>query len=249
MHLLYLDDSGSSGNTKEEYLVLGGVSVNEAQIHWITTELDTLAERFDAANPYGVEFHASEIFARRTHPWKGRTKGDAREIIKSVLRVLEEAYQSARAFACVVHKGSFLGKDPMEIAFEDLCSRFDQYLQRLSTTKTTERGLLIIDKSTHETTLQQLSLSFRTLGNRWGSTIRHIAETPLFLDSKASRVVQLADHVAYSVFRRYQHGDTNYLDIIGSRFDSVDGIIHGLAHKEMGKPNCSCIACISRLPG
>ena len=142
MHLLYLDDSGSSGNTKEEYLVLGGVSVNEAQIHWITTELDTLAERFDAANPYGVEFHASEIFARRTHPWKGRTKGDAREIIKSVLRVLEEAYQSARAFACVVHKGSFLGKDPMEIAFGDLYTKLASIksVHSLSTTNITERG-------------------------------------------------------------------------------------------------------------
>ncbi|GAG28924.1 unnamed protein product, partial [marine sediment metagenome] len=33
MHLLYLDDSGSTGNPNEEYLVLGGVSVYEAQPH------------------------------------------------------------------------------------------------------------------------------------------------------------------------------------------------------------------------
>lgn len=43
MHLLYLDDSGSAGNPTEEYLVLGGVSVFEAQADWITLELDKLA--------------------------------------------------------------------------------------------------------------------------------------------------------------------------------------------------------------
>jgi hypothetical protein len=31
MHLLYLDDAGSAGNKSEEYLVVGGVSVYEAQ--------------------------------------------------------------------------------------------------------------------------------------------------------------------------------------------------------------------------
>ena len=36
MHLLYLDDSGSAGNQNEEYFVLGGLSVFEAQAHWFS---------------------------------------------------------------------------------------------------------------------------------------------------------------------------------------------------------------------
>jgi hypothetical protein len=40
MHLLYLDDAGSAGNKDEEYFVLGGVSVFEAQAYFITRELD-----------------------------------------------------------------------------------------------------------------------------------------------------------------------------------------------------------------
>ena len=47
MHLLYLDDSGAVSNANEQYLVLGGISVFEAQIHWITQQLDTLAENID----------------------------------------------------------------------------------------------------------------------------------------------------------------------------------------------------------
>ena len=54
----------------------------------------------------------------------------------------------------------------MEIAFEDLCSRFDQYLNRLRTGGNPQRGLVILDKSSHETTLQKMSIDFRTLGTR-----------------------------------------------------------------------------------
>lgn len=90
-----------------------------------------------------------------------------------------------------------------------------------------------------------MSVAFRTLGTSWG-VIRHLVGTPLFVDSRASRVVQLADHVAYAVFRRYQSGDTQYHDRIAAKFDTEDGVVHGLAHKEMGNPNCMCIACLSR---
>ena len=63
MHLLYLDDSGSVGNASEQYLVLGGLSVFEAQSYWITQQLDTLAEGVNAGDPHSVEFHASETLA------------------------------------------------------------------------------------------------------------------------------------------------------------------------------------------
>ena len=245
MHLLYLDDAGSVGNIKEEYLVLGGVSVFEAQAHWITRELDKLAESLDPEDPHGVEFHASETYARRSEPWKSLSREEARGAIKSVLDVLAGAYDTARAFACVVHKASFPDRDPMEIAFEDLCSRFDRYLRRLRSEGDRQRGLVILDKSAYETTLQRMSVDFRTLGTQWG-VIRHLADTPLFVDSRASRVIQLADHVAYAVFRRYQARDAQYFDRIASKFDSEDGVVHGLAHKELGNPGCMCVACVSR---
>lgn len=43
MHLLYLDDAGSAANATEQYLVLGGVSIYEAQANWFTQQLDNLA--------------------------------------------------------------------------------------------------------------------------------------------------------------------------------------------------------------
>ena len=131
MHLLYLDDSGSARNPEEEYFVLGGISVFEGQVHRVTIELDQIAESIDPADPHGIEFHASEIFSRRIPPWKGMSRQEAQGVIIAVLRTFDNLYGSARAFACSVHKASFPSQDPVELAFEDLCNRFDLYLRRL----------------------------------------------------------------------------------------------------------------------
>ncbi len=131
MHLLYLDDSGSVDNKNEEYLVLGGVSLFEAQVNWMTTELDKLADRINPQDPQSVEFHASEIFSGRTAPWDKMPRDDRQGVIKNVLKIFSSSYDSARAFACAIHKDSYPGLDPMELAFEDLCSRFDHYLSDL----------------------------------------------------------------------------------------------------------------------
>jgi len=114
----------------------------------------------------------------------------------------------------------------MEIAFEELVSRFDIYLNRIYREQNySHKGLIICDKSVYETSLQKLSIEFRKEGTRWRD-IRNIREVPIFVDSKASRLVQLADHIAYSVFRRYNAGDLTYFNCIENRFDSSDGKIH-----------------------
>lgn len=51
---------------------------------------------------------------------------------------------------------------------------------------------------------------------------------PLFLDSKASRLIQLADIIAYAIFRRFEKGDRQFYDIIQNKFDAEGGVVHGL---------------------
>lgn len=245
MHLLYMDDAGSAGNPKEEYLILGGVSLFESQVHWVTEQLNELAESIRPGDPHSVEFHASEIFRRHDAPWRGMSREEAQGIIKAVLGVMRDSYESARIFACAVHKASYPGKDPMELAFEDLCNRFDLYLNRRRHGGDRQRGMLIIDNNAYQTTLQKMARNFYALGTRWGG-IHHLIETPLFVDSRASRAVQLADHVAYAVFRRYNARDLQYFDVIQSRFDrGEDGVMHGLSHKTADR-NCTCPACLTR---
>jgi hypothetical protein len=244
MYLLYLDDAGSPGNPAEEYFVLGGICVFEAQVEWFSRELDRLATPYDK-NPEEVEFHASTIFSRRAAPWKALTIDEARGLLKSVLQVAASSYEATRLFACAIHKKSYPTSDPVELAFEDLCQRFDYFLSRRRQQGDLQHGMIILDKTTRETSLQRLSREFRKVGTRWGS-LKNIADTPFFVDSRASRLVQIADHVAYSVFRRYNSGDAQYMDIIGSRFDESDGVFHGLSHKHADRLTCTCHGCLSR---
>lgn len=245
MYLLYLDDAGSSANASEDYFVLGGVCVYEAQVEWFSREIDKLAAPYNAAAPEDVEFHASVIFSRREDPWKHLTIDEAGGSLKSLLQVVAGSYKTTRLFACAIEKKSYPGRDPVEMAFEDLCQRLDKFLGRLKAEGDTQRGMIILDKTTRETSLQKLSRDFRKVGTQWG-VLKNIADTPFFVDSRASRLVQIADHVAYAVFRRYNSGDAQYFDIVAHRFDAVDSIIHGLAHKHAGKFTCTCPGCLSR---
>ncbi|MEQ9425587.1 MAG: DUF3800 domain-containing protein [Cyclobacteriaceae bacterium] len=246
MHLLYLDDSGSIKNKSEDYIVLGGISIFESQAYFLSNELDQLAQTIDPKKFNDIEFHASEIFSRRSWPWKEMKKDEAIGVIKAVLKIVSDSYNSTNLFACAIHKDSYPPQDEaMNVAFEDLCQRFDFYLSNLNSSGERQKGLLILDESSHETTLQNLANNFRQIGTQWGN-IRNLADTPFFVNSKASRMIQIADHIAYSVFRRYNQGDAQYFDIISHRFYENDNVLHGLAHKQKIKRKCMCPACTSR---
>lgn len=246
MYLLYLDDSGSVNNKTEEYFVLGGVCVPEQSIRWLSYELEKIAISIDVNSPSSIEFHASEIFRGKDYPWNQYKNKEQRvEIIKQVLRTLNDAYHDVKVFACAIHKNSFPSEDPVLKAFEDISSRFDLFLQRTANDKK-QRGIIILDKSTYEQGLQNLTISIRERGNQWGNQLRTLCEVPLFVDSKASRIVQLADHIAYSVFRRYEASDINYFNQIEARFDKDDHSYHGLSHLQLINPHCTCPACLTR---
>lgn len=242
MHLLYLDDSGATNNQDESHFVLGGVSVPEQNVRWLAHQLEQLAREFDAENHRQVEFHASEMFSTRGR-WGKYTKLQRVENIKRVLKTLDRAHSGVTIFACAVHKTSFPQQDPVIVAFENLTDRFDKYLKRLGNDA---RGLIVLDKSSYEHSLQSLASQFRQKGNRWGSYMTSICEVPLFVDSKASRITQLADGIAYAVFRRFNASDINYFNCIENRFDRNESAIFGLIHLQNYNRDCTCPACVTR---
>jgi len=245
MYLLYLDDSGSPGNTNENYFVLGGICIPETSVRWLSNVLDKLAESIDNNQPEKIEFHAAEIFRGKDHPWKNfPDKKERKEIIQNVLCSMKNAYPETVIYACAIHKDSYPQENPVLMAYEDLASRFNMYLQNLNDPH--QKGLIILDRSSYETGLQILAHNIRKGGTRWGLQLRNIIEVPLFIDSHASRLTQLADHIAYAVFRRYEANDLTYFNCIEDRFYKKDNIIHGLSHKQKITPSCSCPACITR---
>lgn len=226
MYLLYVDESGTTHDPEQQYFVLAGFCVFERQGYWIANELDKIASRFDPADQAAVELHGSPMFVGRGR-WRSHPKDDRHLAIEDALTVFLQSHPSNRLFASVIKKSAVSPRDPVEAAFEQLASRFDKYLMRLHRNGDTQRGIIIFDKSTYETTIQSLATDFRTVGYTWG-VIRNFSEVPLFLDSKASRLIQLADLVAYAVFRYFEKGDNRYFSIIEPRFDSEGGIVHGL---------------------
>ncbi len=246
MYFLYLDDSGSPKNPAESHFVLGGVIIPEESLRWISNQIEEYAAIIDPTNPQAIEFHAAECFRAVEQPWKGMDKPQRITVIKEVLNKLKSAKPNVLVMACAIHKASFPGQDPVLIAYEDLSSRFDLFLENNPKSGVKQRGMIVIDKSSYELGLQTLAAQFRQNGNKWGSQLRNICEVPLFVDSKSSRLIQLADHIAYAIFRRYEQGDLNYFNCFEERFYKKDGIIHGLAHKQHIKESCLCPACISR---
>jgi hypothetical protein len=130
MYLLYLDDAGSPANAAEDYFVLGGICVYEAQVDWFGRELDKLAAPYNATAPEDIKFHASTIFSTLEAPWRQLSIAEARGTLKSVLNVVSQSYDTTRLFACAIEKKSNQGRDIVETAFEDLCQRFDFFLSR-----------------------------------------------------------------------------------------------------------------------
>jgi len=226
MYLLYVDESGTTHDLNQQYFVLAGFCVFERQGYWIANQLDQIAAKFDPADPAIVELHGSPMFGGRGR-WRSYSREDRHQAIEDALKVFLQSHPSNRLFASVIKKSAVSPKDPVEVAFEQLASRFDRYLMRLHRNKDTHRGIIIFDKSTYETTIQSLATDFRTIGYTWG-VIRNFSEVPLFLDSKASRLIQLADLIAYAVFRHFEKGDNRFFPIIEPRFDSEGGIVHGL---------------------
>lgn len=229
MHLLYLDESGAVGDASQRHFVLAGVSVFERQTHWIEQELNKIAARFDPAAPHNVELHGAPMRGGRG-VWRRFPVVDRVQAISDALAVgvVNQAPKNVRLFGAVIRKADLAGVDAVEHAFEHLSQRFDLFLGRLyKKFGDAQRGLIVFDKASTETRIQTLARDFKYNGHTLGRT-RNYCEVPVFLDSRASRLIQLADLVSYSLFRHFEAGDSVLYDVIKNHFDHEGGIQHGL---------------------
>ena len=104
---------------------------------------------------------------------------ERRSVITDALFTIRELRGQWKLFGVVVDKRTLSLEDPVEYAFEQISSRFDQFPGRLFREGYgRQRGLIVLDKpekSMQETRLQSLASDFRTFGNRWG-TMRNLVD-------------------------------------------------------------------------
>jgi hypothetical protein len=132
-----------------------------------------------------------------------------------------------------------------EQAFEQLVSRFEHFLQIISKDpsldKNTNYGLIIHDNN--ETVAKkhtQLMKHFQSNGTLWTS-VKRIIETPLFVNSELTNMVQIADVCGYAIRRYLESDEVELFNEIYKRADRKDGVSVGIRHYTGSK--CKCIIC------
>ncbi len=105
----------------------------------------------------------------------------------------------------------------------------------------TSLGLLIHDNN--ETVAKkhtEVMKQFYKNGTLW-TRIQRIIETPLFVDSQLTSMVQIADVCAYALRRYLENGEEELFDLVFQRADRKDGKVVGVRH--FTKAGCSCKIC------
>ena len=129
-----------------------------------------------------------------------------------------------------------------EQAFEQIISRFERYLQNIDGANGRGNyGLIVHDNN--ETVARKHTRMMRTFhqkGTLW-IDIQKIIETPLFVDSKLTSMVQIADLCSYSLRRYLENGESDLFHRIYTRADRHLDRTVGVRH--FTHENCPCDIC------
>jgi hypothetical protein len=168
------------------------------------------------------------------------TFDERRAFIKEV-SICISRWTFAKLFAECVDKIHF---DPMRAphniytqAFEEVVTRFEKYLQVKH-----KLGLLIHDNN--ETVAKkhtELMREFHRHGTQWLLEINQIIETPLFVDSQLTSMIQIADLCGYAIRRYVENNEDELFDIIFVRADRIRQTVVGVRH--FTGPECKCKIC------
>ena len=131
-----------------------------------------------------------------------------------------------------------------EQAFEQIVSRFEHFLKISSkVSKSPLYGLLIHDNNdTVKKKHTNLMKGFHASGTFWTS-ITNIIETPMFVDSQLTSMIQIADVCSYAIRRYLEKGEDWLFDEIFKRADKKNGKVVGVRH--FSQTSCSCKICLA----
>lgn len=160
---------------------------------------------------------------------------------------------NARLFAECVNKVFFdpvrTGKTVAEQSFEQVVTRFEHYLQVIGTKDPNPElccGLLIHDNN--ETVAKRhtaLMKSYHMKGTSY-LPLQRIVETPLFVDSQLTSMVQIVDLCAYGLRRYVENGEEDIFNLVIQRADRNKGVLVGIRHYT--ESSCTCKICSEHRP-
>ena len=254
MFVLFLDESGTHGAS--DLFVLAGAAVEENEAALVRARPDDAAAEVArlGLDPRDYELHGTELLNPRS---SSRWAGVPRDVREAVLR---EAYAAAASRAddegaarplalcgAVVSKAY---EDYEKRAYALVLKKFETMLTRgYRATGMRHHGMVIHDEHVVEARLQDWTTHWRDVAGTLGP-LHHLVEVPLFADSRASRLLQLADLVSCSLWRFYGVHDERLVAPLWRAFDRSPGDreMHGLIHVHPGfsAQSCVCPPCASR---
>ncbi len=250
MYLLFLDESGN--NDKARHFILGGIAVFEGLITPLRQGVDALMEEHFPDTPH-TPFHASELYSLAVSPKAPQfTRSNYRTLVSGLTQLIlhhATAYNAPGIvlFGQIIEKA--LVPDPYLEAFEGIVARFNQFLITRHHAQDPQKGLVVVATSAQKrhTSLRLNYRTYRVQGTRLGY-IHNLPLIPLFAEADATRLLQLADLVAYALRRYYEHKDAYYIDPLWSAFFQKNGRYAGLYHRTAQYRTCTCPACLTRRP-
>ena len=248
MYVVYLDESGNPGafRNNQDHFVIGGIAVHEGQIRGLSEDIDRIQSEFFPEISIPLKLHATDINSGHGR-FRKLPVNDRQRLLDAVYAVIAGSpYPSSVLFATAIHITAVKGPEQaLRDTFEDITQRINTFLVRMHRSGNPQKSLLIIDRSDEtEGKYRSLISDFRTSGTNYGY-IGNIVDIPYFSQSGDTRLLQLADFVAYAVFRHYERDDSRFLNKIFDRFDgrTRDSERDGLKHIIQTSEPCLCVAC------
>ncbi|MGI8803375.1 MAG: DUF3800 domain-containing protein [Solirubrobacteraceae bacterium] len=256
MYTLYLDGSGTHGASP--VYILAGIAIHEQDVSPLQQHFAAPLKALPGArDPRDYELHASEIKSPRSDESIWRTVPQ-----ETRLAILRSTFAALRDYECIdparfrcAYFGAVIERsygDYEQRAWEEVLHRFDEMLTcRGNESGDRQRGIVIHDRATTERRIQDWTDRWRLLSGRIG-TLTHITDVPFFADSRASRLLQAADFIAWALWRYYgmPESDVQWIKPLWRNFDQSGGRMHGLVHVSRGFKArvCGCPPCLSRRP-
>lgn len=168
---------------------------------------------------------------------------DERKAFIKEVSICISRWTFAKLFAECVDKVHFdPARAPQNIyaqSFEQVVTRFEKYLQVKN-----KFGLLIHDNNqTVAKKHTELMREFHRHGTAWLMRINNIIETPLFVDSQLTSMIQIADLCSFALRKYVENNENELFDIIFTRADTIRQTVVGVRH--FTGLECKCKICKS----
>ena len=212
MFICYLDEAGNTGykldDPDQPVHLIAAVMVREDRVRDMTKRLDELSQQ--APTHYHLtEYHGYELFHGKG-PWKGiypRQRIDEYAKALSVLDDVEANVVHASINKPRLAARSYTNPNPHAFALQFLAEKIERWIK--SQKGLLEQRVLLVADQNHEQEEYSIDLirEMQAIGGPVGSglgldvTLDHFVDSVYFDRSDRNRGIQLADLVAYLIYR------------------------------------------------